>query len=346
MAISFLSLMNMPRLAVADMQRQLSNAQVEVSTARHADTGLALGQRTGEAVALRARFDRNAALIDMNGLTKSELDLTQDALGQIADIARNFTATLVGARNAANGQQVVKDAARAALATFTALANSTYNGQNLFGGINTSVAPLADYLASPPTAGKTAVDVAFLAEFGMSQSAAGVGTITAAQMDIFLSGNFDTLFQPVTWEGTWSSAAAVDRNLRLDADLTMANPATLNSDSFRSIAAALTMALDLGMGGINQAAFEKIADRAAATASNAAEQLAGLQGQVGRVQQAVTEAAETLEQRNGVLSRRILVLEGADPYEAATRVNTLTTQLESSYALTARIARLSLLDYL
>jgi flagellar hook-associated protein 3 FlgL len=346
LSISFLSLMNLPRLAVADMQRQLSNARVEVSTARHADQGLKLGQKTGEAVALRARFDRNAALIDMNGLAKSELDLTQDALGQIADIAQDFTATLVGARNAVNGQQVVKDAAQATLASFTALANSTYNGQNLFGGINTSVAPLADYLASPPTAGKAAVDAAFLAEFGMAQNAAGAGTISAAQMDAFLTGNFDALFQPVNWQGTWSGAATDGRSLRLDTDLTIANPANLNADAFRELAAALTMALDLGAGRLNQAAFEKIVDRAAAAAANAAEKFAGLQGQVGRVQQSVTAATETLEQRNNVLNERILALEGVDSYEAATRVNTLTTQLESSYALTARIARLSLLDYL
>ena len=39
-------------------------------------------------------------------------------------------------------------------------------------------------------------------------------------------------------------------------------------------------------------------------------------------------------------------LESVDPYEASTRVNTLLTQIETSYALTARIQQLSLLDYL
>ncbi len=39
-------------------------------------------------------------------------------------------------------------------------------------------------------------------------------------------------------------------------------------------------------------------------------------------------------------------MESVDPYEAATRVNILMTQLESSYAVTGRISRMSLLNYI
>jgi flagellar hook-associated protein 3 FlgL len=35
-------------------------------------------------------------------------------------------------------------------------------------------------------------------------------------------------------------------------------------------------------------------------------------------------------------------MQGVDPFEAATRVNALITQIETSYALTARIQQLSL----
>jgi flagellar hook-associated protein 3 FlgL len=39
-------------------------------------------------------------------------------------------------------------------------------------------------------------------------------------------------------------------------------------------------------------------------------------------------------------------LEGVDPYEAATRVSLLQQQIETSYALTARMQQLSLVKYL
>jgi flagellar hook-associated protein 3 FlgL len=346
MSISFLSIMNAPRFSVMDMQRRLADAQIEVSTGRHADQGLALGSRTAQNVALRSQIDRNAALIGMNELAKTELDLTQSTLSSVVDLAHQFTATLIGARNAANGQQVVKDAAKAALASFTSLMNTTHDGQYLFGGINSGEAPLADYLSSPPTGGKSAVNAAFLAEFGFAQSSAAANGITTAQMTAFLAGNFNALFTPTNWQGTWSQASSQNRTLRVDQSLMIESSANTSEQAFSDLASALTMVFDLGVGNLNQAAFEHIVDRAAGQASTAAQNLGGIQSRLGRVQQTVTDAIETLKSRNGILNKEILALEGADTYEAATRVNAMTAQLEASYALTSRISRLSLLNYL
>jgi flagellar hook-associated protein 3 FlgL len=346
MAISFLSLMTTPRFSIHEAQRRLADAQIEISTGRHADQGLKLGGRTAETVALRNQHERNASLIDMNELAKTELGGTQSTLTAIADLAHQFTATVIGARNAVNGQQAVKDAAQAALAKFTSLANATGNGQFLFGGINTDAEPLADYLISPATAAKAAVDTAFLAQFGFAQSSPSASTISPAQMDAFLTGNFDALFTAANWQGAWSQAANENRTLRVDQSFMVESSTNANELAFRELAGALTMAFDLGTGNLNQGAFEKIVDRASAQAASAAQNLGNIQARLGRVQQTVTEAIDVLKDRNGVLSKQILALEGADSYEAATRVNALTTQLEASYSLTARIGRLSLLNYI
>ena len=47
-----------------------------------------------------------------------------------------------------------------------------------------------------------------------------------------------------------------------------------------------------------------------------------------------------------LFERHILDLEGVDPAEAATRVADLTQHIETSFALTARLQQLSLLNYL
>ena len=44
--------------------------------------------------------------------------------------------------------------------------------------------------------------------------------------------------------------------------------------------------------------------------------------------------------------RHINLLEAVDPAEASTRISLLLTQIETAYSLTARIQRLSLLNYL
>jgi len=39
-------------------------------------------------------------------------------------------------------------------------------------------------------------------------------------------------------------------------------------------------------------------------------------------------------------------VEGVDPYEASTRMNSLLAQVEASYTLTSRIQQMSLMNYL
>jgi flagellar hook-associated protein 3 FlgL len=46
------------------------------------------------------------------------------------------------------------------------------------------------------------------------------------------------------------------------------------------------------------------------------------------------------------MTTQINVLESVDPFEASTRVSALMTQVETAYAMTARIQNLSLLKYL
>ena len=70
------------------------------------------------------------------------------------------------------------------------------------------------------------------------------------------------------------------------------------------------------------------------------------QARIAMSEQRLNMAMEALQTRKNNLSSAVAELEGVDPYEAATRVNLLMTQLETSYALTGRISRLSLLSYI
>jgi flagellar hook-associated protein 3 FlgL len=60
----------------------------------------------------------------------------------------------------------------------------------------------------------------------------------------------------------------------------------------------------------------------------------------------VTKANEALQAQKDVVATYIGELEGVDPYEASVQMNTLLTQMEASYALTARIQQMTLLNYL
>ena len=346
MTISTLAILNAPRQSIYESQRRLLDAQTELSTGRHADVGLYLGGKTSEVIGLRNGFDRNNSIIDMNGLAATELDLTQSAMTSLVELSHQFSATLIGARNAVNGQEVVKTAAKAAIESFTSIINQTHSGKFLFGGINSEVAPIENYLSSPPSAGKAAVDGAFLTEFGVTQSAAGVGSITAPQMDTFLNGAFSNLFTPTAWSSTFSSASDQNRTARIDADYTVEVSTNANEAAFRDFAKAISMAFDLGTGTLNQAAFEKVVDKAVAVSAASAQEIGLIAGELGTSEKLITDTTLQLKQRNEILNREIVSLEGVDQYEVSTRVNLLTTQLEASYSITARINRLNLMNYL
>ena len=68
--------------------------------------------------------------------------------------------------------------------------------------------------------------------------------------------------------------------------------------------------------------------------------------QLGAQQKLVEDTSTALEDVNDIYNSRILALEAVDPYEAATRLSQLETQLQSSYAVTARLMNLSLLNFL
>ena len=63
-------------------------------------------------------------------------------------------------------------------------------------------------------------------------------------------------------------------------------------------------------------------------------------------QQIVENATERLENLSRVHQTQLSELEGVDPYEAATRLTNLETQLRASYEITAQLNSLSLLNYL
>ena len=342
-AISTLSLSLILRGQIRRSQTELATAQVELASGRREDMGLALGHRTGRNIAWHEKILRLEAISDANGLAASRARLSQDTMTAIRTVAGTFLDTLAGARSAADGQDLAREAAKLALESLTDALNTSYNGQAIFGGINSAASPIAAYPASPA---KAAVDGAFFAAFGVAQTDPAVSGISAASMQGFLDTQFANLFSNAAWSSTWSQASDTVLTSRIDADLSVSSSVSANAEPFRMLAKAFTMVLDLGAGNLNQQAFESIVDTALSAVTGAVAKLGDEQAKLGLAQSSIASAQERIGLKLTVLARDIQATESVDSYEAATRVNLLMTQLEASYSLTGRIGRLSLLNYL
>jgi flagellar hook-associated protein 3 FlgL len=332
------------RRSILDMQVQLLKSQKEVSTGRLADVGLDLGHRTSQTVNFRTDFTRISGIIDTNGLVSARLDASQSALDGVREIAQDFLNSLAVAHSGASDPALVKDKARSALASFTAALNTAVNGEYLFAGINTDVRPLEDYLIAGSTASQD-VAAAFQTAFGVTQSSPAASGIAAADMQTFIDGTFASFFGDPAW-GSWSNASSQNVRSRI-ATTEMATTGTnANEEAFRKLAMAFTMVGDLGIENLNDEAARAVIDTAMSSVGEAIGALTTIQANLGTAQDQVARSSERMSLQLDILNTQINALESVDPYEAATRVNSLLTQIETSYALTGRIHALTLLNYL
>ncbi|TIT09758.1 MAG: flagellar hook-associated family protein, partial [Mesorhizobium sp.] len=88
-AVSSAAISNAMRYQQMRMQSDLVKATKESTTGKVADVGLALGGRTTQAVTFQRDLDRLNGIIDSNALVAARLTSTQDALGQLSDVAQN-----------------------------------------------------------------------------------------------------------------------------------------------------------------------------------------------------------------------------------------------------------------
>lgn len=344
--ISTSSISAATRQSIIDTQTKLAQAQKEVTTGRHADMGASLGYKVGQTISLRQDHARLTTMIDTNAVVSTRLSTTQAALKAISEDAQLFVGQLIGARNSDTGPAVVQAQAKAALTSFISALNTALDGAHLFAGINADVKPITDYYANPTAPNRQAVADAFFANFATTTSDPAIESITAADMQSFLDGDFADLFEDPAWSTDWSSASSQNVKNRISTSELIETSTNANDIAIRKLAKAFTMVADLGLENLNKSACTAVVDTATRLVGEAVQDMAREQARLGTAQERIATANERMSIQIDIMTTHINLLETVDPYEASTRVATLLTQVETAYAMTARIQNLSLLKYL
>lgn len=330
------------RSYVARMQADLARMQREISSGRHDDLGLTLGTGVTRDIGLRVHLSDVDYTLGQAKQIQPQNEIVQTSLESITKLAKNFFDAISGARGSADGQTIASTAARNALSSLKSILNTSYAGQYIFGGQNADVAPLNDPLSGNPD---SAVDAAFQAEFGIPRNDPAVSQITQADMENFLSGSFSQLFDDPSWTTNWSNAANENVLQRIGSE-SLDNSTNANAPFARALTQAFTIMSSLGEGKLSQPAFDAAVDKASSLALSAQNLIGGEQTRIGLGQQRIADIIDSLELKKTAITNSINSLESVDPYALATDVNSLMTQLQSSYAITARISQLSILSYI
>jgi flagellar hook-associated protein 3 FlgL len=341
MHVSTSSLFSIPRNSILELQDKLMKAETEVSTGQFADPVKSLGTQLGLYQSLEKQSANLASIQSSNTVIQSTLSASQQALTQLAVDAQTFVKAVITAQSSGDVTSLPAQA-QSLLASFTSLLNSSSGSTYVFGGTNSVVKPVSDY--SPGAQAATAA--AFQAAFGMSQSDPLVNTITPAAMQTFLSGSFANLFQGTDWSTNWSQASSTRTSALIAPATQVTTSVTANESAFQDLANAYTSIADLAIGNLGQTTQQAVLSHALNLAGAAQQVITGLQTTLGLSQSQITNSNNQMQTQASMIDNLVSKLGSVDPYQAASTVTNLTTQLETSYSLTNRISRLSLINYL
>ena len=313
-----------------DLKVQMQRLTTEMTTGMAADTGR---QVSGDFSPL-AGIDASLSRLQGYRSTTTEAALLAGAMQTVLNTVEGMASTLGPALLAASGGttviqiNAVAGEARQKLETAVALYNTDLAGRALFAGVATDGRATTDtqtLLAALDTeiiGATSALDVATRVTnwFNAPTGYAALGYLGAAPL----------------------APLAVAPGETADLGFTAADP------GIRDTLKGLAMAALLGRGALagNAPARADLARRAGEDLINSATSRADMAARLGTVEAQIATASVRNTAETSALQIARTGITAVDPYETASKLEATRQQLETLYALTARISRLSLVDFL
>ena len=330
--------------ALGRAQTRLAVAQSEMGTGRMADPGRALGAHAVNLHQLNAMRAELASARDANGLEGTRLSAMQGSLEGMVALTTQLAGSMASALTSASAANLglAADVAEGLRASAIDHANVKVGGQHVFGGVRSGEPPLAD--PEREAGARDAILNAFTAHFGHPPDDPASLSIDEAGMAGFLDA-LEADF-PNLYALHWAGDAPAERTARIAPGMNVDVPVTHHDRGMRDLVLATSIATTLVEAPFGGEARGAMLERVIGIAGRAGSALTEAAGRLGSVEARVESINGAMRARAAVIDRALAETVGVDPFEAATRVQSLSTQIEASLAVTARVGRLSLLNFL
>jgi len=332
--------------AVTQAQSQLTTLEVESSTGQYADLGLQLGSQSGYELSLKNEYDQMQTLTTDNAIATTNLSAAQAALDSIRSGAQSALTSLTAMTAVSDDASTLQTLGSTSLQALIGSTNAASGQQFVFGGINSSAAPLTSYFSTPPSSAQTAVDQAFQTTFGFPPSSPLASSITTTALQSFLDGPFAAQFSGANWSSNWSSASSTNTTAEIAPGETITTSSNANQPGFQQLAQAYTMLNEFGGSALSQSAQQVLVTTAASLVTQGVSSMTTTEAEVGASLGQVTQANAAMSSQMTILQTQVGNLDDVDANSVATQLNTLTTQIETAYQITAKLQELSLAQYL
>ncbi|MGI3170970.1 flagellin [Pseudooceanicola sp. C21-150M6] len=337
------------------MTNLLAEAEKEMSTGRHADMFKSLGSQAVQALSVRASYDRIEAQQDANALLESRLELMASTLGDMREQAEEVMTLALANLDYSSSPTVefMQQSAKAAYDAIASLLNTKYNGSSLYGGIDTDKIAMNTYDGTDGDTGLSPDDVMQAIIGGgltdATDAAAKIAEIQAAFDGSASDANWN--YEASFYNGTPAEDGLGNANPRMSAQIEegvrLDYAVQANDSGFRDLMRGLAMLASVDVGAIaDPDAYNAWMKEASSALKNGVDAVLASESSTGMMQQTLDRTQERLDYKITILTDQISSLEGVDAYEAATRLTSVETQLQASYAVTARLQSLSFLNFM
>lgn len=359
-SISTLAFNNQTRVALNRLQGELNELTVQVANdGRYGDVGRTLGRLTGSAVSARSVAETLKEQQTSNGIIDRRLKTAEAAMATISTGANGLADSLTGV-SIGKDWSVFVSQATSGLAQMTNALNSSDSGTYVFGGIQSEKKPIKDYDASDAKSKATLNFEKFVK--AATGSTSGVGQIKAEDMKAYLSttgydikdandvviGNvrYGELFNEANWKDTFSSASSDAGQARISGTETVKSALSANDKAFRDVASGYTMLMELNIANLNEGARSEVLKASQSALRSGTIAVTGIGAEVGTTRKRIETASTELQRQQDIMTATVDALENEDITVLGQRAANLQTNLNAAYAVTAKIQKLSILDYL
>ncbi|ACI58706.1 flagellar hook-associated 3 family protein (plasmid) [Rhizobium leguminosarum bv. trifolii WSM2304] len=343
--VSSSAMQNVLRLTISQSQTKLQQASTEATTGTYADIGVSLGAGTAKTISLTSAIDQAASFQTSNAVVELRMDASQTALSSLKDAGDSLVSNLTAlqASQDTTSIAVALQTAGSTISQLISTANTSVNGEFLFGGTNLDSQPLTDQSS---TVSDTIVTALGDYATGLGKD---VNELTGDEIGTFITGTVEPMFSESGWTDAsagWSTASSTDMTSRISSSETITSSTNANSEGMRYLALASVVVSALFGQDLSSDAQSTVATKAIGYAAQATSGIVTQQSQLGLSQERLEKANDALDAQSSLLQGKLVDLQGVDAYEASTLVNQLQTQLETAYTLVSKLQGLSLVNYL
>jgi len=335
----------MPIVSVGDLSQHFQSLQnsgriksdlaklgQELSTGKVADVVEKVGGQTrqlaGVEHSLKVLDSYQRAAVE----TTLVLDHMQFALDRVDEnrVAASATLLMISDQSQKHQLESASSAASHAFQDMVSALNSKVAGRALFGGVAVDRAPLA-------SANDMLSDLR-LNLVGVSSEADFLNIVDTWFNDP--AGGFASIGYQGDMGPPMTRSIAQNENVEISG--------RADSDAVKRVlhATALGALSNDGIGMLTQTQYANIPHTSGVTLLGASSGMVATQTEIGQLQNQVEAAQTRLSSEQTSLGLLYNDITSADPFETATRLQAVQTQLETHFAVTARLSQMTLADYI